>query len=242
MKIVLCDDEPFFLEQISEFCNRLEQEQGIPIVLLTFSCGKEVLEYYKTDKNIDLFILDIKMKELNGLKVAREIKRDGNSTKVVFLTSRIGYAPKGYEIGISRYWMKPLGYSKFCEEIRNLEEQIKREKGLYIIENIGTRIEKVYFDDILYIETKGRKTCVHKLKSSYLSTTKMAQYERNLDERFFRCHAAYIVNMGYIKGVKNTEIILNDGTIIYMSRGKKKKFISMLGNYLRDISFGGREQ
>lgn len=236
MKIAICDDEPYFIDLISKYCSQYEKEYKIPLVLIKFSEGEKLLYYHKKNKDIDLFILDIMMKEPNGLSIAREIRREGNSSKIVFLTSAIKFAPEGYVIGVSRYWMKPLSYSKFCKEITDLYHQIKKETSLYLIENTGTAIEKVHYDDICFIETKGRKTCVHKINSNYISTTKMVEYEQKLDGRFYRCHAAYIVNMSCIIGIKGMEILLNDGRSVFMSKAKKKKFLAALSSYLCEIN------
>lgn len=231
MKIIVCDDEPFFLDMISEYCDKFVREDKVPVTLLKFTRGEDVLSYYKENKGIDLFVLDIKMKGVDGLQVAEAIRQDGGCTKLVFLTSAIEYAPKGYEFGASRYWMKPLLYEKFRSEMRILYKEIQKESGSYIVENVGTNIEKVYFDDILYIETSGRKACVHKLRSSYISATKLVAYEQMLDERFYRCHAAYIVNMSYISRIEGTGIFLSNKEKIYMSKGRRRGFLTALSEY-----------
>lgn len=232
MKIVICDDEPFFLDIIEEYCTKFEQEYKIPIVLIKFINGKDVLTYYEQNKDIDLFILDIMMKGVNGLKVATEIRKEGQNVKIIFLTSAIQFAPSGYVIGASRYWLKPLSFKKFCQELQTLYDEIKKESKSYIIEDIGNTIQKVYFDEILYIETQNRKACIHKINSNYMSRTKLIEYERKLDERFIRCHAAYIVNMSYITKITGLEINLSNGEAIYMSKGKRQKFISAFASYL----------
>lgn len=231
MKILACDDESFFLELISEYCERFVKEEKIHITLLKFSRGIDVLSYYQKNKDIDLFILDIKMKEPDGLQIAKEIRKEGMNTKLVFLTSAIEYAPEGYIFGASRYWLKPLSYLKFSSEMKELYSAILKESKSYIVENVGTKIEKVYYDEILYIETQGRKACVHKWKTSYVSGTKLIAYEQKVDGRFFRCHAAYIVNMSYISKIDGLEILLSNGESIYMSKGKRKSFLKALSEY-----------
>lgn len=234
MKIVICDDEPFFLEMISEYCEKFEQEYKIPITLVRFTRGEDVLTYYQQDKNIDLFILDILMEEINGLQLAEEIRKAGIHTKIVFLTVVLKYATEGYVYRAARYWLKPLTYEKFSSEMQELYVQIKKESNSYLVENTGVSIEKVYYDEILYIETLSRKACVHRINSNYVSKTNLTEFEKRLDNRFFRCHTAYIVNMDSISKIKKLEIILNNGESIYMSKGKKKNFLTALSLHLRD--------
>lgn len=232
MKIIICDDEPAFVELISEYCMRFKEEEEIPMRILRFFSGRDVLEYCETDRDIDLFILDIKMEDIDGLCLTKKLRGMGMRSKIVFLTSALAFAPKGYEMGVSRYWMKPLEYGRFCSEMKALCGDIERENGKYLLENVEGALEKVYFDEIVYIETDGRKTRVHRSGSSYGSTVKMVEYEQRLDGRFYRCHASYIVNMDYIKQVKGTELKLTNGEVIYISKGKKSAFSRELSDYL----------
>ena len=233
MKIIICDDERNFVEQISEYCVKFQEDEGIPLGIIPFYSGKEVLEYCGTDRNIDLFILDIKMDDLDGMRLAKKLRDMGIRSKIVFLTSVVSFAIRGYELGVSRYWVKPMEYSRFCSEMKALCKDIEKESSAYFLENIEGGLEKVYFDEVIYIETEGRKTRVHKTGSSYLSNRKMREYEEILDSRFYRCHAAYIVNMDYIKKVKGLQVFMENGEEeVYISKGKKNMFSEKLSHYL----------
>ncbi len=234
MKVVVCDDEILFLNKIENYFKVFEKESGEPVTLVKFLKGNDVLDYFEKEKDIDLFVLDIMMPEPNGIKIAETIRKTAVHAKIVFLTSTADFSMKGYEIGITRYWMKPIEYDKFYRELTIICEEIKKESSAYFVEHIGTVIEKVYYDEISFIETIGRKTCVHKGKSgeSYESTTRLHDYEKKLDGRFYRCHAGYIVNMSYIDKIENCEVKLSDGNIVFTSKGKRKKFLLAYADYL----------
>lgn len=231
MKVIVCDDELYFVKVVSDYCQKFEEETGIPITLLKFEQGREVLAYCKENRDVDLFILDIKMEHVDGLEVAKAIRKSGSNAKIVFLTSAIEFAPRGYTLGVSRYWLKPLLYKNFCLEMKELYQDIQKESKAYLLESIGTITEKIYFDEILYIETYGRKVRIQRTNSSYMSGCKLNVYEERLDTRFFRCHAAYIVNMNHITKIAGLEIILNNGKSIYMSKGKRKNFLAAFNGY-----------
>lgn len=225
MRIVACDDEVFFVNQLETYCYQYQSETGIPVDYHKFDNGKDMLNYFDEHGEIDVFILDIKMPGLNGAKIAEIVRSKSSRCTIIFLTSIIDYVLRGYEIGINRYWMKPLSYKKFKDEMRTICEKIAEGKKRYLIEYIGGITEKISFDNILYIETKGRKTMVHKKDGEYESTTTMAEYERKLDESFYRCHAAYIVNLSSIIKINGMEILLENGDTIYTSKGKRKDFL-----------------
>lgn len=234
MRIVACDDEDFFVNQLETYCHKYQSETGIPVDYHKFNNGKDILKYFEEHTEIDIFILDIKMPGINGAEIAEVIRRRNSHSVIIFLTSIIDYVLRGYEIGINRYWMKPLLYKKFKDEMDTIYKRIKETKKRYLIEHIGGITEKVPFENIIYIETIGRKTLVHKKDGEYESTTTMAEYEKKLDESFYRCHAAYIVNLLSIIVIDGMEIILENGDTIYISKGKRKAFVEAFHNYLKN--------
>lgn len=238
MRILVCDDEPYFTEIIEKYCLQFEQENMIPIQLMKCSTEKELWMYCEKDKNIDIYILDIMLEKSDGLQIANKIRQMGIQAKIIFLTSSIKFAPQGYTVGASRYWMKPIQYEQFAQDMLTIIREIELEENSFILEEIDGGIEKIYFDSIYYIETQGRKTCIHRRAANNLTKVTMAEYEKKLDNRFYRCHAAYIVNMDYIQKIKGLQIELKSGQIIYMSKGKRDKFLSAYTNYVAMDLFG----
>ena len=79
-KIIIADDHPLILKGLSDFLSEKGHE-----VLEAVTDGKSALkEILKHEPEIA--ILDIRMPELNGLEVAKLIKDQGLSTKIVLIT------------------------------------------------------------------------------------------------------------------------------------------------------------
>ena len=71
MKIAICDDEKPFLDKLYQILQEIRMELNIPISIIKFIDGKELLNYFEVHKDIDVFILDILMNPINGYDVAR---------------------------------------------------------------------------------------------------------------------------------------------------------------------------
>ena len=233
MRIVACDDEEFFINQLETYSRKYQDETGNIIDYCKFKNGKDLLDDLERHPETDLFILDIKMPENGGVKIAQEVRKRNKRARIIFLTSIADYVLEGYEIGIIRYWIKPLEYEKFQRIVEDIVNEIRETRQKYIVEHIGGTIEKVPFDNIVYIETRGRKTMVHKKNGEYESTKTMTAYQEKLDENFFRCHAAYIVNLSCIIKIDGVEILLENGDTIYASKGKRKTFVEAFYEYIK---------
>lgn len=81
MKILMVDDDSLVLNALSTILGK----SGCEIVLATTD-SKKAIETYKENK-IDVVILDIRMKEVNGVDVAIEILEFDKNAKIMLLTT-----------------------------------------------------------------------------------------------------------------------------------------------------------
>lgn len=236
MRIAICDDQLEVLERLKTYIRKYEEKHKLGISVVIFQDGKELLKFYSQNQDIDLIILDILMEPMDGMQVAKKLREYGTRTKIIFLTSTDQYAVQGYLVNASRYWIKPITYAEFAGEMDFMCHHIQEERKFFFCEKIGTATKKIYFSEILYIETFKRKTLVHTINDKFFSNRSMKTYELILGGReFYRCHAAYIVNMNYITEIKGLEIILKNRESIYISKNNKKNFTKAFAQYIGQI-------
>jgi CheY-like chemotaxis protein len=101
-----------------------------------FDNGQAVLDFlfrrgpgpHRTGEKPYLLLLDIRMPQVDGVEVLRQIKQDPELRKIPVLMLTTTDDPREVErchaIGCSSYLVKPVDYEKFAEAIKNL--------GLYI--------------------------------------------------------------------------------------------------------------
>ena len=104
MKILILEDERVLAVSMREYLE---------------SCGYEVLCYTQSDsahdaiyeQAYDLLLLDVKVPgELNGFEMLEQLRKDGNKTPAIFITSLtdIEDLSRGYECGACDYIRKPF--------------------------------------------------------------------------------------------------------------------------------------
>jgi DNA-binding NtrC family response regulator len=106
MKIMIVDDEPMILTVLKRMLSKLGHEA------ITYESEFEALDYYsKNSNNVDLVILDIKLKKLTGKEIFERIREINTKQKVIIITG-YGFTTEIQELmknGLSGFMEKPFG-------------------------------------------------------------------------------------------------------------------------------------
>jgi len=88
--------------------------------------GEEALEAIKSDKTINLVLLDIGLPKKDGLEVAKEVVESGkfNGLPIMFLTAHatVEYRDKAAQLGISDFFTKPIDFKALFLRIEKILE------------------------------------------------------------------------------------------------------------------------
>ena len=130
MRILLVDDEEL---QLIRLKNEVEKVLLNNAEIFSYRNPLEALKEHKNDK-IDIAFLDIEMPGLNGVQLAKELKKSNPLINIIFVTAYDNYALEAYKIHASGYLSKPVKASKIQEELDALRYpvELKGQKKIQI--------------------------------------------------------------------------------------------------------------
>lgn len=120
MKILLVDDEQLNLTRLENEAKKVLKDAEFLIYLNPL----EALKQNKTN-NIDIAFLDIEMPGMNGIELAKALKKINPLINIIFVTAYDNYALEAYKIHASGYLSKPVKAEKIKEEIEALRNPIE---------------------------------------------------------------------------------------------------------------------
>lgn len=228
--IAVCEDDIFQAESIKKLILDLERNESIRLNVEVFHSGELLLE--KGYELYDIIILDIKMKKIDGIEIAKRIRKTNNKIKIIFITAIEKYWPEGYKVNAYRYIVKPIDEENFYKEIRGLIKEINKRREFILI-NHGMKIVKVLNSDILYLEIFKRKVIIHSKEGIYNSNLSLKEWrDRLCTHGFASPHNSYLVNMENVKSMDKEKVTLFNGEYIYISQRKYKEFKEKLIRYV----------
>jgi len=223
IKITICDDEQTEINYLSVAVRKWARNNNITITVLSFNNAEDFLANY-INISSDILLLDIQMPGLNGVELAEKVRREykNDTVQIIFITGFADYISLGYDVAALHYLMKPVKENKLFEVLdRALKKLNKIEKTIIFTSTDGENIP-VLTSDIMFVESFAHYSEITiSSKTKITVRTPINEIERNLGELsndFIKCHRSYIVGLKHIKKITKTDVILDDGSVVPISR------------------------
>ena len=216
MRIAICDDNQTFAQALA---NYIEAEyKSLDLLIEFFASGEELVDYYQAaKKGFDIILLDIEMKQINGLEAAHQIRKVDTQTVIIFITSHDELASMGYEVAAFRFLTKPVKPAKLIEALEAVRAQNNNTKTIHINNIEGEYTINV--SDILFFEAQNQQVFIQTKDGSFTERAAISDYVDELaGYDFISIHRSYLINLRYVKGLNKQEVTLSDGTILPISR------------------------
>ena len=147
LKLALCDDDSALLEILEKYFDKLDDSS------LDYDIYFSADELYKHIKNqkirYDVYLLDIEMKGMNGLELARCLREQDSNSLIVFLTSYSKYVFSVFEVITFDFLLKPIEYSKFVKLIQKIKRYLQITKRTFVFSyrknSFSIPCEEIYF-------------------------------------------------------------------------------------------------
>ena len=220
-QLAVCDDRPEDSRLVARLASRWARQAGAEAEIESFPSAEAFLFRYEEKKDFDVLLLDIEMTGMDGVELARTVRRDNEAVHIVFITGYSDYIAEGYEVSALHYLMKPVNEEKFHQVLTRAVGRLARNEPFLTLELPGETV-RVPLPEIRYLDVQQNYVTVHAGRD-YTLKRPLAEFEAALDRRFFRAGRSCIVNLTCIRRVTRTEAELTTGERIPLPRGQYEK-------------------
>ncbi len=233
INIAICDDNSESLRELQDLANEMNFDKNVTC----FDSSVTLVNYLnKENKPFDIIITDIKMSEIDGINLAKNIKRNHPNTHFIFVTSYSEYIQEVFTVNPVYYVLKPINKTKFIEAIALANDRIAESRGNTINFTSKNKALRIRVNEIEYVESINRTAVFHLIDSRLEINIKLDDIEKELPSNFIRCHKSYLANMNVIHEISNNKITLFSGTVIPVAKTRfhnvKKKILYYWGDIL----------
>ena len=215
LNCIIIDDEPIARKLLQEYIEEIDFLQLVGTAENPLKATGLINHI-----EVDLIFLDINMPKMNGF----DFLRSANNLPMVIMTTAYGqYALDGFEMAVVDYLVKPFSLERFLKasqkalELKTLKQKKalpeKAEPGYFYVKSEG-KIEKVLYDELLYIEAMSNYVTLYTLHHKLIVyLTIKGILEKLPPEAFIRVHKSYVVNINHIKTIEGNMLHLGANKI-----------------------------
>ncbi|GGF65402.1 DNA-binding response regulator [Paenibacillus albidus] len=237
MRAIIVEDEVLARQELAFL---IEAHSGIEIAA-QFEDGLDALKYLQAEE-VDVLFLDINIPSIDGVLLAQNISKFSVKPYIVFITAYKEHAAEAFEIEAFDYILKPYSEVRIKAMLHKLETayasrgRLGEEEERNPVSNKvnlwkNEKIIVVDADDIYYASAQEKTTSVMTKSGEYSMALSISDFHSRLpQDRFFRCHRSYLVNLSKIKEIipwfNNTYLLrLRDLDFeVPVSRSRVKEF------------------
>ena len=217
---IIVDDEPLAQKGLKNYLDKVDY------LALAGICENayEAMEML-SKQPIDLMLLDIQMPGITGIQLLKSLDK---KPLTIIISAYPDHALESYELDVIDYLIKPVSFERFTRAVRKAREFYNFRKGdcdndalTYMFVKCIKNIEKVYIDDILYIESLHNYIAINTTNKKFISYQTLKNFQLLLPpNRFVKIQKSFIVAIDKIDAIENGKVNIN-GKLISISRSMK---------------------
>lgn len=230
INILVCDDDPSFVEQLSSLLYKQPLPAGV-FISITKTTRAATLSDHQLAR-FQIMFLDIDMGERSGMDIAKRVRSLHFKSILIFVTNYPQFSLEGYEVQAFRYLLKRDLEQKLPAYYRAaLAELPKDSRALHF--SINGESYDVAYSNILYLESRQRIIYLHTLdpeqSGNHFYGTMEKLSEELLSSGFLRVQKSFLVNMAHIQKLNYDKVRMDNGEELPVSQ---KRFAEIKALYL----------
>lgn len=220
---IIVEDEPLARERTGLYIQKLPFLE----LLGSFDNARDALVFLKTRK-VDLIFLDINLGELSGIQL---LETSRINSYVIITTAYPEFALKGYELDVTDYLLKPYTFERFVQAVEKVQQKILKQDTAdkkFIFIKTENRLEKIQFDDILYIEGMRDYRSIYTKGKRIMTLQTFKWLEEEVPASIVcRVHKSFMVSLDKIESIERDRIRIGE-KFIPISETYKQSFLQLI--------------
>ncbi len=219
MKILAVDDERPALDDLA----RVLRAQPAVTDVETAESGEEAL-HALADEHYDAVFLDVRMPGLDGVELARVLRRFASPPALIFVSAYESAAVEAFELRALDYLMKPVSRARVAEALARITERPKDVHDTLAVDAPGGGTKLIRREDVIYLQAHGDYVRVVTADARLLVRGTLGEIERRwAPHGFHRVHRRFLVNLRKAAEVRpqlngTALLILADGAELPIAR------------------------
>lgn len=227
--VAIVEDQQEEAALLEGYFHRYAASASLRFHIKHFHNGAEFISNYRPI--YDLVMMDIHLPRCSGLEAAAQLRQMDPSVALVFVTSMIQYAARGYEVDVLDFLLKPVSYQNFQMKFQRILHRIDQNQRSDLLVPVQDGLQRIQIPHIKYIEVSNHSLIYHTTNGDVTTRGKLSALEAQLERyHFIRCNRCYLVNPAFVRALEGYVLVV-DTDQLQISRPKRNAVMEALNHY-----------
>lgn len=224
LRVAIVDDENMVCADIEDIIFQFARDIGVEMETEVYLSGHDLCNTLKSHECFNLILLDIEMKNGDGIYAGKYLRDElqDDTTQIVFVSGKNGYDRQLFEFHPLGFVEKPVTYDKISKIMKKYLKMFGDENEIFSYKS-GHSSHWLHLRNIMYFESLDRKIVIidnDNTSHEFYGTMDnvFAQIKSN---GFMMIHKSYIINYRYVCEFHSSEVIMNNGKALPVSKHRK---------------------
>lgn len=229
LRLAIVDDSPDDAASLRGLVSTYFHEHEQACIISVFNAP---LDFIRSTDNHDIVFMDIRMDTLDGLEVARIMRKINADAVLIFVTHMAQLAIKGYEVDALDFIVKPADQFSINYVLTKALARLENVDNTVFALKTSDGIISLSSNDITYVEVFDHNLAYHTTRGVYDVRGRLSDVIKKLDpKRFILCNRSFVVNLRYVSSACS-EYLVVDGKKIFISKSHSKEIMKHFSNFL----------
>lgn len=236
MKVAIIEDEQAHAELLEIYLKNWSATRKVHLEIRHFPSAESFLFEWEAEQDFSALFVDIQMKEMDGVQMAKMVRRRDKKINIIFTTGIHDYMEEGYDLEAMHYLLKPIREEKIAACMDKIMD--RSEETHYLLVHTKEELHKFELDSVNYIEARGHGCIIEAEESGNTRLFEVREGISELEKQvsaygFIKCHRSYLCGIRNIHHIGRDEITFDSGSRIPVSRRLHREVNQAFINYFR---------
>lgn len=225
-ELAIVDDQDGQAAALADLVERVtEGDEDVCFHVQSFNGAEPFRAWVRAGGQPDVVLMDIVIdgREGAGIELAGDLNRAVPSAQVVYVTGYIEYCTSVYQTDHVYFLTKPVNPGDLRRALCKAAEIVDGRRRDRIEVRFKGRRTLVEAASISYIESAGRKACIHCARGQIETYARLSDLAARLPASFVQCHKSFLVNLDHVASFEAKRFVLRTGAEVPVSKRRSKE-------------------
>lgn len=229
----ICDGDICSCANLESYISEFYKERMMEVDLYIYKDAENVISDLEEGLNLNILFVSLDIKKILGVELGRYIRKNINNVgiHIVYLATDYLGALEVFDVHPYDFILKPIKKERIYDDLSDILELEGKDKSFFQY-SYHKKIYRIPLAEIEYFMSDKHHIKIVKNNEVRRYVGKLKDVLTKLPNNFVLINQSYIVNIMQIKECLKSEVIMNSGNVLTVSRRYKENFHKKLLEFL----------